>query len=39
MARVDAASKLADLACEMIGLSHDGQKAGYNDGSSKTLAA
>lgn len=40
MAKVDAASKLADLACEMIGLSHDGQKAGYNEGGTeKTLAA
>lgn len=40
MAKVDAAIKLADLACEMIGLSHDGQKTGYNEGrTDKTLAA
>jgi UDP-N-acetylglucosamine--N-acetylmuramyl-(pentapeptide) pyrophosphoryl-undecaprenol N-acetylglucosamine transferase len=32
LARLNAAQKLADLACEIIGISHDGSKEPYNAG-------
>jgi UDP-N-acetylglucosamine--N-acetylmuramyl-(pentapeptide) pyrophosphoryl-undecaprenol N-acetylglucosamine transferase len=40
LARVSAASKLADLALDVIGLSQDGLKKGYNEGeTNQTIAA